>query len=316
MNWTEVQIKTVSKNEDLISNILYDAGAAGLVIEDPNDIIELEQLEVNWDFIDSNIIDLLEDELVIKAYFPDDEYLDEIVSNIRKQIKRNTFIDNKEVKITLTLLDDKDWAEAWKEHYKPFKIGPNILIKPSWENMEIEDGNILIEIDPGMAFGTGTHETTWMCTEAIEKYIKEGDTLYDIGCGSGILSIVGAKLGAGRVIGVDLDPISVKASRENIGINKVENKVEIREGDLLEVVDEKADIIVSNIIAEVIARMSKDLKDYIKDDGIFIASGIILAKISLVENALKENGFEIIEIVKKNEWALIVAKNRLGERNE
>lgn len=316
MNWTEVQIKTVSKNEDLISNILYDVGAAGLVIEDPNDILELEQFEINWDFIDSNLIDLLEDEVVIKAYFPDDEYLDEIISNIKNQIKRSSFIDDKDIQITLTLLDDNDWAESWKKHYKPFKIGPNILIKPSWENVEIEDGNILIELDPGMAFGTGTHETTWMCTEAIEKYIKKGDTLYDIGCGSGILSIVAVKLGAEKVVGVDLDPISVKTSRENILINNVENNIEIREGNLLEVVDEKADIIVSNIIAEVIAKMSKDLKRYIKDDGIFIASGIILEKISLVEDALKESGFEILEIVKKNEWALIAAKNRLGKKYE
>lgn len=310
MRWTEVQIKTVSKNEALISNILYDVGAAGLVIEDPSDIVELEQFEVNWDLVDSNLIDLLEDEVKIKAYFPDDEYLDEIISNIRKQIRRSSFIDDKEIDITLTLLDDRDWEESWKEHYKPFKIGPNILIKPSWDKREIEDGDILIELDPGMAFGTGTHETTWMCTEAIEKYIKKGDILYDIGCGSGILSIVGAKLGAESVVGVDLDPISVKTSRENIKINHVENKVEIREGNLLEVVDEKADIIVSNIIAEVIADMSKDLKSYIKDDGLFIASGIILAKIPLVEDALKESGFEIVEIVKKNEWALIVSKNR------
>lgn len=313
MKWTEVQIKTVSKNEDLISNILYDVGAAGLAIEDPNDIIELEQSEISWDFIDENLSNLLEDEVIIKAYFPNDEYLDKIVDNLQNQIKRNSLIDDKDILITLTLLDDDDWAESWKKYYKPFKIGPNIVIKPSWESVEIEDGNILIELDPGMAFGTGTHETTWMCTEAIEKYIKKGDTLYDIGCGSGILSIAAVKLGAGKVVGVDLDPVSVKTSRENILINHVEDKIEIREGDLLEVVDEKADIIVSNIIAEVIAKMSLDLKDYIKDRGIFIASGIILAKISLVEDALKESGFEILEVVRKNEWALIVAKNIVGE---
>ncbi len=313
MNWTEVQIKTVSQCEDLVSNVLYDAGAAGLAIEDPNDIVELEQSEITWDFVDCNLTDLGKGEIIIKAYFPESEDLNKIIENIQNEIKRNPLIENKNIQITLTLLDDNDWAHSWKKYYKPFKIGSNILIKPSWEDVEIEEGNILIELDPGMAFGTGTHETTWMCTEAIEKYIKKGDTLYDIGCGSGILSIVAVKLGAEKVIGVDLDPVCIKTSKENININDVENKIDIREGNLLEVVDQKADIIVSNIIAEVIAEMSKDLKAYIKDDGIFIASGIILEKISLVEDALKKSGFEILEIIRKNEWALIASKNTTGD---
>ncbi len=313
MKWTEVQIKTVSKLENLISNVLYDVGAKGLAIEDPNDIVDLEQSNINWDFIDSNIIHLKENEIIIKAYFPESNVLEKTIKSIQDEIKDNPTIEDKDTQITLTLLDDEDWAESWKEHYKPFKIGPNILIKPSWEDIDVEEGNIIIELDPGMAFGTGTHETTWLCTEAIEKYMEEGDTLYDIGCGSGILSIVAVKLGAEKVIGVDIDPVSIKTSKENIEINKVADKIDIRQGDLLEVIDEKADIIVSNIIAEVIAGMTPDLKDYLKNDGIFICSGIILEKIQLVEDALEENGFEIIDVVKKGEWALIVSKNKSGD---
>ena len=312
MKWTEVKIKTVSKLEDLISSVLYDVGAAGLAIEDPNDIIELEQSETNWDFIDDNLINLLDDQIIIKAYFPESDILEKTIKSIQNEIKINPMIKEKDTQITLTLIDDEDWAESWKEHYKPFKIGPNILIKPSWEDIEVEEGNIVIELDPGMAFGTGTHETTWMCTEAIEKHMEKGDTLYDIGCGSGILSIVAVKLGAKKVIGVDLDPVSIKTSKENIEINHVADKIDIREGNLLEVIDEKADIIVSNIIAEVIAGMTPDLKGYLKEDGIFICSGIILKKIELVQDALEKNGFEIIEIVKKGEWALIVSKNNSG----
>lgn len=313
MKWTEVQIKTVSKLENLISNVLYDVGAKGLAIEDPNDIVDLEQSNINWDFIDSNIIHLKENEIIIKAYFPESNVLEKTIKSIQDEIKDNPTIEDKDTQITLTLLDDEDWAESWKEHYKPFKIGPNILIKPSWEDIDVEEGNIIIELDPGMAFGTGTHETTWLCTEAIEKYMEEGDTLYDIGCGSGILSIVAVKLGAEKVIGVDIDPVSIKTSKGNIEINKVADKIDIRQGDLLEVIDEKADIIVSNIIAEVIAGMTPDLKDYLKNDGIFICSGIILEKIQLVEDALEENGFEIIDVVKKGEWALIVSKNKSGD---
>lgn len=312
MKWTEVKIKTVSKLEDLISNVLYDVGAAGLAIEDPNDIIELEQSETNWDFIDDNLINLGENQIIIKAYFPESDVLEKTIESIQNEIKINPMIEDKDAEITLTLIDDEDWAESWKEHYKPFKIGPNILIKPSWEEIDIEEGNIVIELDPGMAFGTGTHETTWMCTEAIEKHMNKGDTLYDIGCGSGILSIVAVKLGAKKVTGVDLDPVSIKTSKENIEINHVSDKIDIREGNLLEVIDEKADIIVSNIIAEVIAGMTPDLKEYLKDDGIFICSGIILKKIELVQDALEENSFEIIEVVKKGEWALIVSKNSSG----
>lgn len=313
MNWTEVQIKTVSKFEDLVSTILYDVGAAGLAIEDPRDIIELEQSEIDWDFIDPGLIKLEEDQIIIKAYFPESEDLQDIIDSIKNEINTNPMLKGEESNITLNLLNDSDWAENWKKYYKPFKIGENILIKPSWEDVEIEDGNILIELDPGMAFGTGTHETTWMCTEALEKYIKPGDVVYDIGCGSGILSIASVKLGARKVVGVDLDPVCVKTSKENAKINNVEDFIDIREGDLLEVVNDKADLIVSNIIAEVIAGMTGNLKKYLIDDGIFIASGIIIEKIPLVEDALKENGFEILDTIQKNEWALIVSKNTIGD---
>lgn len=312
MNWTEVQIKTVSEFEDKVSNILYDVGAAGLAIEDPNDIADLEQSEIDWDFVDSSLTNLGKDEVVIKAYFPQTEDLEGIIESIKNRIRRSPLIDDESIQITITLLNDDDWAESWKEYYKPFKIGSHILIKPSWEDVELEDGSVMVELDPGMAFGTGTHETTWMCIEAIEKYIEKDDTLYDIGCGSGILSIVAAKLGAKKVVGVDLDPVCIKTSKENIEINKVGNIVDIRQGDLLEVLSEKADIIVSNIIAEVISGMTINLKEYLRADGIFISSGIIFNKIKLVEDSLVENGFEILEIIRKNDWVLIVAKNSTG----
>ncbi|WP_333657045.1 50S ribosomal protein L11 methyltransferase, partial [Tissierella praeacuta] len=276
MNWTEVQIKTTAELEDLVSNVLYDAGATGLAIEDPRDILELSKSKERWDFVDPSLINSDFDGVLIKAYFSEADDLENKIEEIKNRIKNDPILNTGNNEIKINIVDDNDWAEAWKKYYKPIKIGERILIKPSWEKYVLEENDILIELDPGMAFGTGTHETTMMCTEALEKYVKSGDIVYDIGCGSGILSIVAAKLGAEKVVGVDLDELCVKVSNENIKLNNVNKIVEIKEGNLLDVVDGKANIIVSNIIAEIIAGMTKDLRAYLKGDGIFITSGIIV----------------------------------------
>lgn len=307
MKWTEVQIKGTAETEDILTSILYDWGATALAIEDPLDIENLSQSKEDWDFIDSSLINLKIDGLLIKAYFSEEEDLDEKVKNIRNAIEGHPYLKSGEHKITITKVDEDDWAESWKQYYKPLRLGKKIVIKPSWEDYKAGDGDIIIELDPGMAFGTGTHDTTMMCTETLEEYVRPGDTVYDIGTGSGILSIVAGKLGAKKVVCVDLDPLCVKVAKENVGINNMEEVVEIKKGDLLEVIENKADIIVSNIIAEVISSMTNDLKEYLKDKGIFIASGIILEKIKLVEDSLIKNGFEIIDIKKTNVWACIVA---------
>lgn len=313
MNWTEVQIKTNAELEDVISNILYDAGANGLAIEDPRDILEMMKSKGDWDFIDSSLINKDLDGILIKAYFSESDDLENIIQEIKSRIDNNPELIADENIITINVVDDNDWAESWKKYYKPIRIGKNIIIKPSWEDYKLSEDDIMIELDPGMAFGTGTHETTIMCTEALEKLVKADDIVYDIGCGSGILSIVAAKLGASKVVGVDLDELCVKVSNKNIELNNVEDLIEIKNGNLLDVVEGKADIIVSNIVAEIIAGMTKDLKEYLNDNGIFITSGIIIDKIELVENALLENKFKILDIMKKNEWACIIATNTDGE---
>ncbi len=307
MNWTEVQIKTTAELEDLVSSILYDAGANGLAIEDPRDILELSQVEGKWDFVDPSLLDLNYDGITIKAYFSESEDVEAKIEYIREMINTNPMFNADENLVTISSVDDNDWAESWKKYYKPIRIGEKIIIKPSWESFDLEENDIMIELDPGMAFGTGTHETTAMCTEALEKYVKSRDMVYDIGCGSGILSIVAAKLGASKVIGVDLDELCIKVSNENIKLNGVDDIVEIRQGNLLDVVEEKANIIVSNIIAEIISGMTKDLRNYLKEDGIFITSGIIIEKIDLVKNSLLENGFSIIDVVERKGWACIIA---------
>ncbi|MCF6466518.1 50S ribosomal protein L11 methyltransferase [Clostridium sp. Cult2] len=309
MKWVEVQIKTTTEAEELVTNIMYDLGVTGLAIEDPNDILAFQQSEENWDFIDPELIKQDYEGVIIKAYFPEDNNLLDKIELVRDNIERIPYdITGKSLgEVTLKEVYEKDWAEAWKKYYKPIRIGEKIVIKPTWEDYEKKESEIIIELDPGMAFGTGTHETTMMCIEALEGYVRKGQVVLDIGCGSGILSIVAAKLGAEKVIGVDLDEMCIKVCNENIRLNGVQDSVEVRGGNLFNVISEKADIIVSNIIAEVIIDIIDQIENYLLEGGIFIASGIIVEKVDMVEKKLSENGFKVLEIKYMDEWALIVS---------
>lgn len=308
MKWIEVQIKTTTELEEIVCSIMYDLGVSGLAIEDPNDILAFQQSEENWDFIDPELINQDYEGVIIKAYFPESDDITDKIELVRESIERNPLNETGKSlgQVTVSEVNDADWAENWKRYYKPVRIGDKIVIKPSWEAFEPKEGDIVVELDPGMAFGTGTHETTILCIEALEKYVKKDAVVYDVGCGSGILSIVAAKLGAKKVIGIDIDDLSVKTSKENVKINGVEEIVEIVKGNLLDNVSGKADIIVSNIIAEIIVNMIPDLKEYLINNGIFIASGIITEKLQLVKKALIDNGFNIVEEKVMNDWAVII----------
>lgn len=310
MKWVEVIVKTIPENEDVVTDILYQAGAVGLAIEDPQDFIDLTNDKASWDFIDESLINFDHDGVSLKAYFAESEDISQIVDFINNRVVE---IPQKEEgkpygEVILNSVDDEEFSESWKKYYKPLRIGERIIIKPTWEDYAQEANDLVIELDPGMAFGTGTHETTEMCAEALESFVKPGGHIYDIGCGSGILSIVAAKLGAEKVTAIDIDPVCIDVSNENIRLNHVEDIVGAYQGDLFNVVNDKVDLIVSNIIAEVIAGMVKDLNKYLKDDGIFITSGIILSKVELVENALRENNFKILETKRLREWACIIAQ--------
>ncbi|MBW4827327.1 MAG: 50S ribosomal protein L11 methyltransferase [Clostridiaceae bacterium] len=315
MKWIEVQIKTTTEAEEAVANILYEAGVGGLAIEDPKDVLTFTKNEEAWDYIDEKLLEQDFEGVIIKGYFQESEDLIDKIELIRQNIEKipQYNLDKGLGEVTLAEVYEKDWAEAWKKYYKPKKIGEKIVIKPTWEEYEKKENEIIIELDPGMAFGTGTHETTSMCIRQLENHVKKDDTVFDIGCGSGILSIVAAKLGAIKVIGVDLDELPVKVSKENIVLNNVQDIVDIRRGNLLDVVDERANLIVSNIIAEIIVDLIKDIKGYLNSDGIFISSGIILEKLPLVEEALKEEGFNILEVSKIKDWACVVAQLEMEE---
>ena len=307
--WIEISVITKSEALEPITGIFYGLNCPNIAIEDPDDLLLREQGPLTWDFADINILEHKGNAAVIKAYFSQDDKVEEIVEHVKEkliEIKELGF-DIGEGTVEAKKMYEEDWANNWKQYYKPVKITDKIVIKPIWEEYEKTDEELIIELDPGMAFGTGTHETTRMCIKALDKYVKPNTTVFDVGCGSGILAIAAAKLGAKHVVGVDLDPIAVDSSNENISFNDLDN-IEILEGNLLDVVDGKADIVVANIIAEIICVLTADVKTALNDGGLFITSGIIHDRVDMVTEKFAECGFEVLEINKDGEWNCIVAK--------
>ncbi|SET41663.1 [LSU ribosomal protein L11P]-lysine N-methyltransferase [Natronincola peptidivorans] len=317
MEWIEVSIKTTTEAVEAVANILYDAGIAGVVIEDPNDLKLREKDENTWDYIDEAIFEGKYEGAIVKGYLPEAPDLVDKIELIRQSVEilpeygLNIGIGE----VTTLEVHEEDWSHSWKKYYKTTPIGKNIVIKPTWEDYQKKDHEIIIEMDPGMAFGTGTHETTMMCIMELENYVKNDVAVFDVGCGSGILAITAAKLGAKKVMAIDIDEVAVSATTNNVKHNNVENIVDIHQGDLMGIVTERADVIVANIIAEIIVLLSKNIKSFLVDDGFFIASGIILDKIDFVKENLIDAGLEIIKVETMGEWAVIVSAAK-GEGHE
>ena len=311
MNWIEVTIKTTTEAVEAITNILDNERTGGVVIEDPKDFLFQKKNELDWDYVEEEVFNKSGQEgVLIKTYISEERNVMEVIENIKQKVLglKEFGIDIGEGSVSLGQVKEEDWANEWKKYYKPTKVGQKIVVKPTWEEYEEQDGDLIIELDPGMAFGTGTHETTSMCIRELEKYVDETKRVFDIGCGSGILAIAAAKLGAKEVVAGDLDEVAVKVSKENCEENNVSDKVIVKHGSLFEVVEGKADVIVANIIADIIKILAKDVSEFLTEDGVFISSGIILAKIDEVVEALEQNGFEIVEIIKLGEWSAIVSK--------
>ena len=297
MKYIEMIINTSKEKKDIIEGILFDYGIYTTEEVSSDLVDELDQDEKDWDFIDYPLLNSEKEIFAIKVYPENTEDAEKIKAELEEKSLGRASIAEK---------DDEDWANNWKKYYKPLEIGNSLAIVPEWE--EYESNRKIIKINPGMAFGTGTHESTYMCLELLEKYVKKGDEIFDIGCGSGILAIASLKLGAKRALAIDIDEKCIDASRENAKLNDVEDKMEIKKGNLLDVVKGRADLIVSNIIAEIIVDEIKNLKNHMDKDGIFITSGIIKERRQIVMDALAENGFEIIDEIEKNNWLAIVGK--------
>ncbi len=325
MIWKKITIETTTEAEDMISYTLGELGVEGIEVEDKVPLSEEDKKAMYIDILP----ELPPDDgiALISCYIDNPETdVDALVKEIETALEdMRQYMDIGTGKITLDETEDKDWINNWKEFFHPFWLN-RILIKPTWipeSEVERKPGDIMIEIDPGTAFGTGSHETTKLCIEQLEKYLTGTETVLDVGCGSGILSIIAAKLGAAQVFGVDIDPLAVEASVENCHVNHIpEAQTAFMRGDVIGDADfpEKMaretgslpqyDIVVANILADVIIPLSGTVAPYMKPDGIFISSGIINTKEEAVRQALLDNGFEIIETTYMKDWVCFTAKQK------
>lgn len=310
MKWTEISILSTNEAVEAISNILHEAGASGVVIEDSGELTK-DRIDQFGEIYALNPSDFPENGVVIKAYLSATSFLAETVEEIKLAIANlvNYDINIGENLVSISEVNEEDWATAWKQYYHPVKISERFTIVPTWEDYTpVSTDELIIELDPGMAFGTGTHPTTVMCLQALEKVVKDSDSVVDVGTGSGVLSIGAALLGAKQVHALDLDLVAVTAAKENIELNKVDHVVEVFHGNLLDTVKEPADVVVANILAEIIMTFTDDAFSIVKPGGLFVTSGIIGAKKEDVKQALIDSGFEIQEILMMEDWVAIIAR--------
>lgn len=317
MKWRKLTIATTTQATDMISYELGELGVEGIEVEDHVPLTEEDRRTM--------YVDLLPDDIApddgtakINCYIEFDQDIDALSQQIKEKLQEiSQFLDIGEGSITLDETEDKDWINNWKQYFKPFRLDDNIIIKPTWETLdEVGADDLVIQIDPGTAFGTGSHETTKLCISQLKKYIKKDTRILDAGCGSGILSIIALKLGANQATGIDIDPNAIRATDENMAINDItKDQLNVIQGNILE--DEEFqqeigygcyDIVVANILADVICPLAGIVTPHLKQDGIFITSGIINTKEDEVKQALLSNNFEIIETTYMGEWVSMTAK--------
>lgn len=303
MKYYQLTIIT-EKVEETVTK-LAEMDITSLQIEDPDDIKDIieNQSLYNWDFVDP---DMVKDELSqvprIKVFFETREQAEEIAGLLDASKMQDSGIKG----ITVEVIDDENWKNKYKEHFKALSLTEDIVVVPSWE--EKPEGNVkVIDLDPGMAFGTGAHETTSMCARLMEKYGCEGKMILDVGTGSGILAIAAALMGSKDILGIDIDETAVEVARENVEKNRCSDVVEIKPGDLAKGIDCTADMVVANIIAELVIELAKDIKKHLKAGGSFICSGILLEKRDMVKNALTDLDFIIDDVYEKGDWCAIGA---------
>ncbi|QHI71094.1 50S ribosomal protein L11 methyltransferase [Aminipila terrae] len=321
MNYIETKIYTSRYGIEHILNTLSEMGIEDAVIEDPADVEELmdKKNSYDWDYVDASVMEQIDEEPAIILYMEDSDQGKEKVQDVKNAMESlkermdrgefGTDFSFGRMKVEDKTVKDEDWKDNWKEFFKPAKITERIVVKPTWEAYEKQsEDELIIEIDPGMAFGTGTHETTTLCIKLLEKYTKEGDAVLDVGCGSGILSIAAALLGIKNILGVDIDPVAVEVSKENVALNGFSDTIQIQYGDLTKGIDYKADVVVANLMADLVMMLSCDVARHLKNKGVFISSGILIEKQQQVSEAIKNNGFEIIEILEQGDWCAIAAR--------
>lgn len=312
MKWAEISIQTTHEATEAIADIFHELGSSGVVIEDP-ELVNSYRRSGTWDYCD--IPEETDIEVVtVKAYLLVDEQLEEKMRIFEERVNElvNHNLDKGQGHIKYQEINEEDWASSWKDYFHPIRVGEHVVIKPSWEEYEQVAGDLVIELDPGMAFGTGTHHTTAMCIRSLEEVIRPGSAVFDIGTGSGVLAIAAAKLGAESVQAVDLDQVAVRVAKENVVINEVERVVNVAAGDLLTGIHGQADVIIANIIADVIIKLVPDIPERLKDNGVLIASGIIVERLSDVTAAILNNNLTIDKVIEEGGWVAILVRKGGG----
>ncbi|WP_420539048.1 50S ribosomal protein L11 methyltransferase [Paenibacillus polymyxa] len=321
MLWNEITIHTSEEAVEMISNFLHEAGAGGVSIEESGSLNKPRDTSYGQ-WYDRPLNDIPEGQAIIKGYFAEEVDMDSVRAQIEPRVEQlRTFdIDPGDVRYELKTVHEDDWANAWKQYFKPLRVSDRLTIKPTWEEYEpASEDEKIIELDPGMAFGTGTHPTTSLCLRTLESVIQGGEEVIDVGTGSGILAIGAVKLGAKHVLALDLDPVAVSSARENTRLNELEERITIKESDLLSVLNASdptlgiqlpVKLVVANILAEIILLFIDDVYNALQPGGIYIASGIWKNKEEAVETALKAAGFEITEINRDEDWLAFVARKR------
>lgn len=308
MSWAEISIQTTHEATEAVAELFHEVGATGVVIEDPELVEEYRRSGV-WDYCG---IPEAEDNSVvtIKAYLTIDGELEDKIGRFEARVEElaSCGIDKGKGIITWQEIKEEDWENSWKEYFHATKIGERIVIKPSWEDYTPQEGEVILELDPGMAFGTGTHHTTSMCLRLLEGMVREGQEIFDIGTGSGVLSIAAAKLGAKKILAVDYDALAVRIAKENIAVNHTEDVIAVRQGDLFKGIEGEADLVIANIIADIIIRLLPDAPAHLKQNGRMIASGIIQDRIDDVVGKVEEVGMIVEHIERSGDWAAMVLK--------
>jgi len=304
MRWIEAKV-TFDADDlqlavDLISNLFHEFGVQGVVIEDP----EIDPDE-DWS---ENAVDLPEQNAVT-GYFPENDKTAKRCRILEQKLQRLEKEACIKTRIFYSQMDEADWSESWKKYFWPEKIGAGIVIKPTWREYDRVEGEIVLEIDPGMAFGTGTHPTTALCIAMMEAYLEKGDSFIDIGTGSGILMIAAAKLGAKRIWGIDNDEEAVKIARNNLLQNRIEKSTfHVATGDLVHGVNEQFNLAAANISSEAVLKLLDSIGNVLTEKGIFICSGLVEKNKTEVVEKMERLGFEIIDIHTREEWVAVAAK--------
>ncbi|MCR5565275.1 MAG: 50S ribosomal protein L11 methyltransferase [Clostridiales bacterium] len=312
MEWIELIVHTTTEGTDSVSGLLMDCGAAGTMIEDRSDIPDPNQPHGIWEIIDPALLDSMPEDVLVHAWFEESPSLPSLLDSIRSRLSElsagsSAGLDYGSLQLDTRSVNDQAWTDVWKKYFKPFHAGTHLVIKPTWEPFSPAPDDLVIEIDPGMAFGSGTHETTGMCLSLLEEVIAGGEEIIDVGTGSGILAIGAALLGAGRVLAVDIDPDAVKVAQENVKHNRVEQIVSVQQGNLLDRVSDTCDICVANIISNVIISFAAPLMSHIRPGGLFICSGIVSQRSDEVAEALNAAGYRILRKVTRGEWTAFLS---------